>query len=174
MSTRRHHQTSAARVTGREPPRPRIHPAAASALEAGRLHACATAVCGRAGYPVRGDPEYASAVNYGVLRSLYAWNPGDPSNAKPETLAVLCALRECRKARGRLRLLRRGDRAGAGRGLAEQPAPLPLPVADFEFLSFVAAQGRARAARLLAVSQSRLRERLDEAVLRVRHLLNED
>ena len=125
-------------------------------------------------YPMS-DPEYGSAVNYGVYKACTIYKPkklpfeydGEVESLRP--FCILCALRECKHAQQQMAGWRRQDEAGACRGSEVSVMvtdPMIIPLDDFEILSFVAAHGRMRSAKMLMVSPQVLRQILDEIVLR--------
>lgn len=118
------------------------------------------------GVPIH-DPEYASAVNYGVYKATRVFDPSHRNGRSLMSLAILFALRNCDKVRRMLDLWKKQDEAGACRGWGQSPTPTPIPLEDFEILSFVAAHGRTRAAVLLAMTPQALRDLLDEVALRL-------
>lgn len=127
----------------------------------------ASRTCSRLGYDTN-DPEYASAVNLGVYMALCRFRKDGPRSR--DSLCTLFAIRRCEKVRSMFSLWQRQDQAGACQRSERyygSRVPLPIPLTDFELLSFVAAHGRKRAARLLALRPQKLRDLLDEVVLRV-------
>ena len=124
----------------------------------------AIAICKRVGYQVS-EIEYESAINLAVLRALRDWQPD--SGKSLVSFSVMYATRACSHVESIFNEWQRQDRAGALRG-REQATPTPIPLTDFELLSFVAAHGRLKAAKMLAMSAGQLRNRLDEVELRVR------
>lgn len=83
-------------------------------------------------------------------------------------LAVRLALDRIPAVKFRLYKWRRQDQAAAERGRMNPPTATPIPLLDSEVLAFVAAHGRVRAAKMLAMTTSKLRDLLDEIAYRVR------
>ena len=134
--------------------------------EVDQLFRYAAAVCRKRGFQDT-DPEFASAINYGLYKALKVYDPDGPRKLK--NLVVIFALRNCEKAANTLSLWHRQDRAGAERGGRSSPTEPPVDLTDFEVLCFVARHGRKRAALLLGWDHKKLRKLLDEIVLRVRN-----
>lgn len=128
---------------------------------------CALRVCRRHGYNTT-DPEIASAVNSALYRAMLRFRPG---RGRFVSMVIQYALHTCYYADKRLAHYRRNDDAGARRSIKGPPTPTPIPLADFELISFVAAVGRTKAAKLLCMSPMKLRNRLDEVALRLRSSL---
>lgn len=136
-----------------------------SGKEMDQLFKFAQAVCRRKNFPAD-DPEFASAINYGLLKAMQAYVVDGPRTLK--SLVALFALRNCAKTVNRLNLWERQNLAGAERGRRSPPVETPIPLTDYEVLCFVARHGRKRAALLLGWDHKKLRKLLDEIVLRVR------
>lgn len=125
--------------------------------------------CERLGYDVTADPEFASAVNLGVFTAMKRFTPGGPRSLR--SLCTLFAVRFCEKVRLAFGVWQKQDQAGACQRSERYYGPTvqtPIPLTDFELLSFVAAHGRKRAARLLALRPEKLRLLLAEIELRVK------
>lgn len=123
----------------------------------------ALARCRRKGYRIR-DPEYASAINWAVYRAMQAWR--EDMGASLKTLALMIALRECAKVR-RAEICRERKEREAARPERRPPVPTPIPLSDYEVLSFVAAHGRTRAARMLGMHYYKLCELLADISRRI-------
>lgn len=122
------------------------------------------AVCKRYGYNPTGEPEYESAINAAIHLTLMQWQVN--CGRKVTIYAARLALRKCKLAKLLLARWRKQDQAAASRG--KGPAtPTPISITDHELLRFVVAHGRLKAAKLLAMSPSKLRDRLDEIAYRV-------
>lgn len=131
--------------------------------------ACAFYVCKREGYDIR-DIEYESAVYLGISIAYdYYRKSGRAKGVSPTAVAAVEALRCCADVTRMLSDWRKQDEAGAERkrGCGE-PTSTPISLTDFELLSFVAAHGRMRAAKLLMMTPSKMRDLLDEIALRMR------
>lgn len=115
--------------------------------------------------PVRHDPEYSSAINFGVLMAVRTWHPDGGRTML--SLAVRLSIREIKKLERHLATWRRSARL-TRRGTGAAPTPLPLPLSDRELLCFVARHGKTKAARLLGIDPKTLNNRLDEVANRVR------
>ena len=122
-------------------------------------------VCRQRGYNTT-DPEICSAINAALYRAMLRF---DPRRGRFTPMVCRYALHACHQAEERLLYWHRNDDAGARRSIKGPPTPTPIPLADFELISFVAAVGRTKAAKLLCMTPSRLRARLDEVALRLRH-----
>jgi hypothetical protein len=127
--------------------------------------------CRRAGYPVN-DPEYGSVIGVAVFKAARYWSAD--RGCKPTTMAAICAKRLCRQLEIKLdRRARRDMVAGLPGARANlkgrmHPVHTPIPLNDFEVLSFVAAHGIGKSAKLLAMTPALIRERLDEVRLRMK------
>ena len=130
-----------------------------------RLISIATKACKFKGFPVS-DPEFGSAINEAVWRATLREDDKMPI----ENLATLYAIRACIDVTRMLKRWARDDAAGAGRGACSSPTPTPIPINDFEVLSFGAAHGKTRAARLLGMRYDSFVDRLYEALHRFRDL----
>ena len=133
-----------------------------------RLMCVARAVCRRRGFPVD-DPEYGSAVGWGVFKATQHPEGG----MSLMSFASLLAFRECENVRRAHDRDARCDRAGASRGIGAPPVRMIVSLADFEVLSFVAAHGKSAAARMLygnagGTAYRHLCKLLDKIALRVR------
>ena len=148
-----------------------------------RLFQLATRICKRRGVRIS-DPDYESAISQGVFMAMSAHReipehsdrtPTVRGYRKLSTLACVYALGCCWRVNKRHNRYRRQDEAGACRGTetSYMREHVPIDLNDFEFLSFVAAHGKCRAARLLGMGMDRLNDLLDEVVYRVRHKLRD-
>ena len=124
----------------------------------------------RQGFDAEADPEWETPIVDGCWAACLSFNPRHPSpNLK--ALAVKECVRRAVTHKQGLAKLRRGDEAGARReSLPPQHTGLggDFPISDMDILSFVAANGRCRAARMLAMSPQQMRDLLDDIALRVR------
>lgn len=130
------------------------------------LLAVAVGCCRNAGYTITKDDEYYSAVNLAVALAIRKYDPS--LEVSLATLVCKIALDECAELTWRNDCLRRGDEAGAKRGLYEAPTEPPIPLPDFDLLLFVSAHGKTKAARLLGMRYYKLMQLLDEVQLRLR------
>lgn len=116
----------------------------------------ATAVCRKAGYPVK-DIEYESAINSAVGEIIVTY--GDD---RPSTLYCSAALHECLKVKLMFTSWAKQDAAGAGRGACSAPVATPIRLSAFEVLSFFAKHGRTRGARMLRMTVPKVNELLHD------------
>lgn len=131
-------------------------------------------VCKRAHYPVW-DDEYKSAINLAIAKTIAIYDKdkltAEGQSVLPETLAARIAVHECWEVRKQHWKWRRQDQARA-RGEAHQDQPnTPLSLSDFQIAEFVAVHGRVKAAKLLLMTSTDLRELLDTIYDRVRGLV---
>lgn len=126
----------------------------------------ASGACHKAGYRMH-DDEYRSAVNFAVAITRKKWRAATELS-KVSTYCCRVALKLCALAHKRRKSLRRGDEAGAKRGEWMPPVETPIPLPDFELLSFVAAHGKTKAAKLLGMKYYKLQELLQDVELRLR------
>lgn len=135
-----------------------------------RMLNAARGVCMRKGYPVD-DPEYGSAVGWGVFKAIE--DHRDDGGQTAESYGCLLAIRECENVRRLRERNGKCDRAGASRGIGAPPVPTPISLTDFEILSFVAARGKSQACRLLygnigGFAYKKFCAKLDEIAMRVK------
>ena len=123
------------------------------------LFKLASTFCRQAGYPIT-QIEYRSAINFAIAKAIDSHNPS-LGRTLPSWCRIL-ALRECRDTADMLSSWKRQDAAGAGRGLCEQPIPTPIRLSAFEVLSFFAAHGRTRGARMLRLTVPKVNELLHD------------
>lgn len=134
------------------------------------LYRAAYTVCSK--YYNTTDPDYESAINHGVYLALKRHDPDRPKRRTLENLAVLYALQRCEKVESQHHQWWKQDQAGALRGKETSTMKEDLsdpPLSDFEFLSFVAAHGRTKAAKLLGMRRTKVISILDEVVFRLKN-----
>lgn len=124
----------------------------------------ATTVCQKAGYPTH-DDQYQSEIALGVAVAL---NTADQRRTvKLSTWCCRIAVNQCACYAKQASEQRKGDEAGAKRGICMTPVRPPIPLPDFNLLNFVACHGKTRAAKLLGMRYYRLVEMLDDVALRL-------
>lgn len=153
-------------------------------LDLRHMYHYARKACRRAGYPTW-DSEFDSAINEATYRAAQEWSPledrgkgkdgREKKGKSPNQLATFYALRLCKLVRKNLRKWHKTDQANQQELMQrwkKNPKDLPaLPLSDFEILSFVALHGITKAATLLGMARSRLREVLDDISQRLHELL---
>lgn len=125
------------------------------------LQAC-KAYCYNKGFPINSEDEYQSAIHDAIISSVKYWkgNGSIVRYAKASAFAackrVYVALKEKRLRTRRISLAEL-DGLSKDYSTAEQT----LCDSDLEIIAFVAAHGRARAAKKLGISSAELRNVLD-------------